>query len=51
MTDLHLWRPAHDTLIEDMRGTVHEDTNYAVGWMLSTLLTLAIVLIVWKFGF
>jgi hypothetical protein len=51
MTDLHLWRPAHHAPIEDMRGTVHEETSYAIGWMLSALLTLAVVAIVWRFGF
>lgn len=51
MTDLHLWRPAHDAPIDDMCGNVHEETNYAIGWMLSALLTLAVVGIVWEFGF
>jgi hypothetical protein len=51
MSDLHLWRPAHGAAIDDMRGTVHEETNYAVGWMLSALLTLTVVSIVWEFGF
>ena len=51
MSDLHLWRPAHGAAIDEMRGTVHEETNYAVGWMLSALLTLTVVSIVWEFGF
>ncbi|MEH6949781.1 hypothetical protein V4R08_00220 [Nitrobacter sp. NHB1] len=50
MTDLHLWRPPHGMPIEDMRGIVPEETNYAIGWMLSTLLTLAVVGVVWTFG-
>jgi hypothetical protein len=50
MTDLHLWRSNHDVPVEDMRGIVPEETNYAIGWMLSALLTLAVVCVVWTFG-
>ena len=51
MTDLHLWRSNHDVPVEDMRGIVPEETNYAIGWMLSALLTLTVICIVWTFGF
>ncbi|WP_292613789.1 hypothetical protein [Nitrobacter sp. 62-13] len=51
MTDLRLWRPTHGVPAEDMRGVVPEEANYAIGWTLSTLLTLAVVCIVWTFGF
>jgi hypothetical protein len=51
MTDLRLWRQTHGVPIEDMRGIVPEETNYAIGWTLSTLLTLAVVCAVWTFGF
>ncbi|WP_412773561.1 hypothetical protein [Nitrobacter sp.] len=50
MTDLRLWR-THDVPIEDMRGIVPEETNYAIGWALSALLTLTVICIVWTFGF
>jgi hypothetical protein len=50
MIDLHLWRATHGVPIEDMRGIVPEETNYAIGWMLSALLTLAVVCVVWTFG-
>jgi hypothetical protein len=51
MTDLRIWRPTHGAPVEDMRGIVPEATNYAIGWMLSALLTLAVVCVVWTFGF
>ncbi len=51
MADLDLWRPTPAVPVEDMRGTANEETNYAIGWMLSTLLTLTVVCVVWKFGF
>ena len=51
MTDLHLWRSTDGAPVEDMREIVPEETNYAVGWTLSTLLTVAVVCIVWTFGF
>jgi hypothetical protein len=51
MTDLRLRRPTHGVPVEDMRGVVSEETSYAIGWMLSALLTLAVVCVVWKFGF
>ena len=38
MTDLHLWRPTHGG-VEDMRGIVPEEKNYAIGWTLSAVLT------------
>jgi hypothetical protein len=50
MTDLRLWRSSHGVPVEDMRGIVPEETNYAIGWMLSALLTLAVVCVVWTFG-
>jgi hypothetical protein len=49
--NLRLWRATPGVPIEDMRGIVPEDTNYALGWALSVLLTLAVICIVWKFGF
>jgi hypothetical protein len=51
MADLDLWRPTPAVPVEEMRGTAHEETNYAIGWMLSTLLTLTVVGVVWTFGF
>jgi hypothetical protein len=51
MTDLRLWRATHDVPIEDMRGIVPEETNYAIGWVVSALLTLTVICIVWKLGF
>lgn len=51
MTDLRLWRPTHGVPVEDMRGIVPEETNYAIAWSLSALLTLAVVGVVWTFGF
>ncbi len=51
MTDLHLWRRTHVSPMDDMRGTVHEETNYAVGWLFSAFLTAAVVAVVWQFGF
>lgn len=51
MADLHLWRPAHGSRLDDMRGTAPEETNYAIGWIFSALLTLAVVFAVWQFGF
>ena len=50
MADLDLWRPTHAMPVEEMRGTVAEETNYAIGWMLSTLLTITVVCAVWTFG-
>ena len=51
MAHLDLWRPTHAMPVEEMRGTVAEETNYAIGWTLSTLLTLTVVGVVWTFGF
>ncbi|MBN9146664.1 MULTISPECIES: hypothetical protein [unclassified Nitrobacter] len=56
MTDLRLWRsthsvPAHSVPVDDMRGIAPEETNYAIGWVLSMLLTLTVVCVVWTFGF
>ena len=51
MADLDLWRPTHAMPVEEMRGTVAEETNYAIGWTLSTLLTVTVVCAVWTFGF
>lgn len=51
MTDLHLWRSAHVSPTDDMRGTVHEETNYAIGWVFSALLTAVVVAAVWQLGF
>lgn len=51
MVDLHLWRPAHVSPTEDMRGTVHEETNYAIGWIFSAFLTTSVIVAVWGFGF
>jgi hypothetical protein len=51
MTDLHLWRSTHVSPTDDMRGTVHEETNYAIGWVFSALLTAAVVAAVWQLGF
>lgn len=51
MADLHLWRPTHAMPVDEMRGTVAEETNYAIGWTLSTLLTVTVVCAVWTFGF
>jgi hypothetical protein len=51
MADLHLWRPTDALPVEDMSGTAPEETNYAIGWMLSFLLTLTVVCTVWTFGF
>ena len=50
MTYLHLWRPTHGG-VEDMRGIVSEEKNYAIGWTLSAFLTLTVVSVVWTFGF
>lgn len=50
MTDLHLGRPIHGA-VEDMRGIVPEGKTYAIGWTLSTFLTLVVVCLVWRFGF
>ena len=51
MSDLHLWKSAHVSPIDDMRGTVHEETNYTIGWVFSALLTIAVVFAVWQLGF
>lgn len=56
MTDLRLWRsthsvPTHNVPVDDMRGIAPEETNYAIGWVLSMLLTLTVVCVVWTFGF
>ena len=37
--------------VEDMRGIVPEEKNYAIGWTLSAVLTLTVVSVVWTFGF
>ncbi len=50
MTDLHLGRPIHGA-VDDMRGIVPEEKDYALGWTLSAFLTLAVVGVVWTFGF
>lgn len=50
MTDFHFWRPTHGA-VEDMRGIVPEEKNYTIGWTLSAFLTLAVVCVVWTFGF
>jgi hypothetical protein len=50
MMDLHLRRPTRGA-VEDMRGIVPEEKNYAIGWTLSAFLTLAVVSVVWTFGF
>jgi hypothetical protein len=34
-----------------MRGTVHEETNYTIGWVFSALLTVAVIAAVWQLGF
>jgi hypothetical protein len=51
MADFHLWRHAHGVPADDMRGTVHEEANYATGWILSGVATLLVVLAVWQLGF
>lgn len=51
MTDLPLWRFTHVSPTDDMRGTVHEETNYAIGWVFSALLTVTVVAAVWQLGF
>ncbi len=50
MTDLHLGRPLHGA-VDDMRGVVPEEKDYALGWTLSAFLTMAVVGVVWTFGF
>lgn len=51
MTDLHLWRPTPVSPTDDMRGTMHGKTDYAIGWVLSALLTATVVAAVWQLGF
>lgn len=50
MIGYQLWRPAHEA-VEEMRGVVPEEKNYAIGWTLSAFLTLSVVGVVWTFGF
>jgi len=51
MADLHLWRSTPGRSLDEMRGTVPEETNYTVSWIFSALLSLAVIFAVWQLGF